>query len=786
MANMNSNPSPFAAAYQQLIANGYSVLPIAPDSKAPSEFRAGKWLPMKGWERFRHDPADPMTLSNWAGWPYANIGILTGTKATATHMVAAVDYDTDDPDILADLESALPPSSVRKRGRRGYTAFYLVPIGTKGFRTPAVELLTDTRQTVIPGSIHPDTGRPYFWMGQQTLLNTPVHELPPLSEDHLQRLIEQVEVSTKKPVKVAEISPLIELPENEQKFGRVLNNAAYANLDRWVPDLGLLKCERTQTGAYKAVAHWRPSSTGRLLSERDPNLSIMPGRGAKDFGTGDSYTAIDLVMHALDISLDDAVKFLTSRLGIGTERFEVPKIEFEQPDKASGHAQKFPQGNDLIVVAPETGGSIETMPAVTKGAVPANAEKPELGEIPEALLYPDGLLGELIDYIVDGARRPSRLLALGPALGIIGTILGQAVQGPTGSATHLYIIGLAPSGAGKDHPLQAIYRILSAANLRSLIGPSEFFSMSSVINFVQRKTLSICAMDEVGAWLKRLSNKNASNHEQGISKILRSLWGIKFDNYMTPEWAGRPAVEIVNPALSIYGVSTPQEFFEGLKGADIRNGFLNRFLVFSTNMKSIDREPLHDGEVPQELALKLATLRNQLLQITDADKPLPIGAPRLPKQVVWNGGRPIWEALVKELDKIEEDPEIGPFFARTGEIAIRLATIHAVGCGRMEVEETDMRWGRDLAMWSASNLATAALGHIAENEFQGYFNTLLEAIRQAPNGLPRKEVHRVVKGRLKAKAIDEVIASLKEAELIEETKRWPAGGGRTPVIYRAI
>jgi hypothetical protein len=121
------------------------------------------------------------------------------------------------------------------------------------------------------------------------------------------------------------------------------------------------------------------------------------------------------------------------------------------------------------------------------------------------------------------------------------------------SATHLYAIGLAPSGAGKDHPLQAIGEILVAANLENLLGPSEFISMPAVINFVQRQTLSICAMDEIGAWLKRLSNKNASTYEQSISKILRSLWGTSFKTYVTPEWAGRASVDVVNPgALDLW------------------------------------------------------------------------------------------------------------------------------------------------------------------------------------------------------------------------------------------
>lgn len=776
--------SPFDASYQQLTANGYSVIPIAPDSKAPSEYRSGKWYAMRGWDQYRHDPAKPFVLKMWANWLKANIGIITGTKATSSHMVAAVDYDTDDPEILADLESALPPSPVRKRGRRGYTSFYLVPLRTKGFRTAIVELLTDTRQTVIPGSIHPDTGQPYVWMGEKTLENTHARDLPVLSESDLERFIEQVEALTKKPVASVPQTELIQLPDDEQKFWRVLNNTAYSNLDRWVPDLDLPKCERTSTGSYKAVAHWRPSTTGRSLSERSANLSIMPVQGARDFGTGDRYTAINLVMHALAIDLDDAVRFLTTRLGMSGEmHFSPPKLEFEET--TSGEiAESFSSTTEVVDADPVTGEIIEEVVGTIEKPVAGNGR--EFDELPNELLYPAGMLGEIMDWIVGGARRPSRALALGPAITLIGTLAGQVVKGPTNSATHLYAIGLAPSGAGKDFPLQAIKRILKASTLGGLIGPSEFISMPSVINFLQRQSLSLCAMDEIGAWLRRLNNKNASSYEQSVSKIMRTIWGTSFDTYMTPEWAQRASVEIHNPALSLYGVSTPEEFFEGLEGADIRNGFLNRFLVFSTGRKSVDREPLHNGEVSQELALSIINLRNKLWQIDPNDPPA-VGAPRAPKQMVWNGGRKAWEALNAELEKISADTEREPFYARTGEIAIRLASIHAIGCGRLEVEKEDMEWGAALSMWSATNMARVTEGYMAENESQKMYNRVLRMIEAAPDrSLHRRVLLQKLRGAVKQRDLEELLKGAIDSGVIEEIKKIPLQGGKPSIIYKMM
>jgi hypothetical protein len=62
-------------------------------------------------------------------------------------------------------------------------------------------------------------------------------------------------------------------------------------------------------------------------------------------------------------------------------------------------------------------------------------------------------------------------LALGAALTVVGTAIGRSMAGPTNSGTHLYVIALAPKGAGKDHPLQACGRLLRDAGMSHHIGP---------------------------------------------------------------------------------------------------------------------------------------------------------------------------------------------------------------------------------------------------------------------------------------------------------------------------
>ena len=795
--------SPLSTAIPTLIANGYHPIPIAPDSKAPAEWRGGKWRGMSGWQKYRHEQPKEFLIKVWSNWPDANVGIVTGTAVTlpvlnngivtmVKYIVVAVDFDTDDYDILQELEASLPYSGVRKKGRRGHTSFYLAPVGTPGFRTPIVELLSDTRQTVIPGSIHPDTGKPYIWTTAQTLLNTPAHDLPVLTAEDLERFRDTVESITKKPLKPVE--PVFQQVEpGDDKFWRSMNNTAYMNLDMWVPELGLMKLKREANGSYKAVAHWRESTTGRDLRDRSPNLSIAPNLGARDFGTGDRYTAINLVMQALSIDLDDAVKWLGTRVKMIHEaKFHVPPIRME------GEPEPQSQNPEEVANSSETGPEEHAeAPEAASGAGPesgqerqpddvlepsrkAKQNKNALGEFPDSLLDPPGLVGDLMKWITDGARRPSPMLALGPAVTIVGTLMGRNVSGPTGSATHLYVVGLAPSGAGKDYPLQAIGKLLKASTCGYLNGPSEFMSMSSIINYLQRQALSVCAMDEFGAFLRKLNNKNSSTHEMGISKILRSIWGISFGDYMTPEWAGRASVEIQRPCLSIYGVSTAEEYFESMQNADIRNGFLNRFLVFSTNTKPTPRAPLHDGEVPKELALKIATMYNEATRLSEAQKDLPLDAPRILKKVVWNGGRQVYEALEAQVEEISEDKLVEPYFARTAEIAVRLATIVAWGCGRMEVIREDMEWGRDVALWSANNMAILAKSSISDSPWERDVQKIIETIRTSPDGIRQSSL----KQKHRWPHVDKILKHLEESEEIEALKEIGPKGGRPFTTYR--
>lgn len=178
----------FAKYAVSLLDMGYSPIPLYPESKHPLvsawQLRCKAAYSLGTVARFALDRR-PLGLAVAGGF-----GELV-----------PIDIDTDDADVMAALGKALPRPNVAKKGKRGLVCFYraegelpagrdfMLPKGPNGEPgKPLVSILT-TRKTVLPPSIHPDTGKPYRWLtGSRTLFNVPAGELVPLSAQHIAAL----------------------------------------------------------------------------------------------------------------------------------------------------------------------------------------------------------------------------------------------------------------------------------------------------------------------------------------------------------------------------------------------------------------------------------------------------------------------------------------------------------------------------------------------------------------------------------------------------------------------
>lgn len=784
--------SPFSQSSADLAPLGFRVLPLIPHDvashggrgKAPGELSMGAWRGMSRWQRFRDSAPSKFEVDLWEKYPNANAGIVMGTPVGSDLHVVALDFDATDFDVLQTILRAAPASPMVKRGQKGETRLY---VADKGFKTRSydgpdgriLDVLTgfDTRQTVAPPSIHPATGKPYVW----TAGPVPASQLPVLTEEDMQVLEETLETlgwtpAAARKVKRPGAAPWTPLPDSDDFFSET-KIAALANLDAWVYDLDVYGLQPAR-GGYEAVATWRPSSTGQPIPSRKRNLSIQPN-GIKDFGTNWTGSAIDLVMEAQGLDQAGATAWLRLRLGLTGDLI----ILDQQPRRVqeSREIEHVSQTCTVSAFRPDTAPALQIPMAEQNQSLTVGVSivrtPPDSTELPDHLTRVPGLVGEITEWICASAKRPQRGLSLGAAMTLVGTAAGRKVAGPTDSGTHLYVLAIAATGAGKDHPIKCIGRILTASTMKAHNGPSQFMSMSALINTLTHQPLTLSAMDEFGSFLKRVNGSKAGNHEQAISGIMRQVWGSSFGEIETPAYAQSQSRTLVSPAFSIFGASTAEEFYAAVEGDDVFNGFLNRFLTISTKLKPPEQTPTASiFEVPESISkgmVAIYSIGGPLMGATMHN-----GQSNAPAMIVpWDDeqAKHVYDTFGRALEAREED---AAFLSRTREMAVRLATIRALGISYMapRITVADMEWGRDLALWSAERMMEDANDYMSVNEHQATAMRILRVIK-ARGRIKKGDLLRAMQNRLKAKDLADHLSSLVESEqILVESIRPEAGG----------
>lgn len=132
----------------------------------------GKIPLVKNWSMFSNQKPSELLIESWCSkYPKANVGLLTGKLSG----IIAVDIDKE------SAMTLVPLSPVAKKGKKGETRFFRYNGETNCKRHDlGIELLSTGNQTVLPPSIHPETGVAYYWTTSDDLLSFDIEDLPVL------------------------------------------------------------------------------------------------------------------------------------------------------------------------------------------------------------------------------------------------------------------------------------------------------------------------------------------------------------------------------------------------------------------------------------------------------------------------------------------------------------------------------------------------------------------------------------------------------------------------------
>ena len=518
----------------QYLAKGYSVVPLAPKQKGPK---------LNGWTKYCEELMRPEYVKDFCG-KNNNIGLALGSASG----ICAVDIDTDDPQILSKIEKILPESPVKKRGAKGYTAFYKFNgLPSKSVRnqegTAGIDFLSTGKQTVLPPSIHP-SGMEYCWLTQQTLLNTAREDLPELSGTVLDQLL-------------ALFKPRFEMPhvEVEKHYADVNVEIAKKALSFIDPD----QSYDTWIQVGLALQDGFGPITGSEL------FVDWSSRGAKFDGIAECMKKFRSFHDPREITIATLFYIAKENGYQGEDDFDLAAIRA----KAEVGAQLL----DSWAKQDET---------VTDNRA----------HLIDIITHPVGLIADIYEWMRKVSYLKQDLFSVAAATSLASVFYAHKFRGRSNSYTNNYIICVGPTGCGKSMICDNAQWLMANAPTKlhnRLMG--EMASAPGLIDELVRKDgIAYSYIDEIGQFFRFSKGENSSQYTQAIGTEMTKIYSKAHTSYTTQAYsaaAKRPVREIDHPCLIIFGQSVPGRLYDSVTKEDFRDGFFNRFTLIEITKDEI-------------------------------------------------------------------------------------------------------------------------------------------------------------------------------------------------------
>ncbi|MFM7851274.1 MAG: PriCT-2 domain-containing protein [Flammeovirgaceae bacterium] len=723
----------FADNAQRYFEAGYNILPLAKGGKQPI---------INGWQEWGKRRQPQFQIDNWINiYADCNIGLPLGEA----NSIIALDFDNNVSDLHEKIISITPPSPVRKVGAKGFTAFYRYN-GERNRRWKAegktvVELLSTGTQTVLPYSIHPDTGKPYIWLTEDTLLDYSVDDLPQLTKDFIDKIDELFGIKRK----------IIEYSTNQaadielDSIKNALQFIPANEYSTWI-EIGMALNHTYGDSAFNVWDSWSASATNYDGSKMDYKWrSFGAYQGAK-------LTAATILHYAINNG------WLPPRL----------------------------LNDDAVIVVGEKS---KKKPLVVSNSI--NVAKKDITQgLPDYLLNAPNLIGELINWIESCAIRQQPALAMAASLGAVGTVMAHRFRTPSDLRSNMMTLGICGSGMGKDHARKCISMLFNEVGMgEKLLG--DFASDTAVISALHsRAGIGFAMTDEVGDALAAMSSKNAGSYEARILRITKELFSSSNTVYLGKEYANHDgkmeAKRINQPCLSVYGTSTEKQFYDALNGDKILDGFLPRWLIFEGNGHSPKSQVVNGAiNAPDSLIEAFRTIYD----INPAgDSPSLVVGRIKPRTVdisqgAWDKFNQL-ENYAEEMRLREYDKKSGldALYARIPEHAYKLALI---AHGEGGINASVAAWACELIMYLSQRMVTIACENIGNNDYERDLMAVLKFISLHESGINKRPIIRKFQ-RIALQDLNKILHHLSESGSIEVEEVTAKVNNKPTLVFHAI
>jgi hypothetical protein len=423
--------------------------------------------------------------------------------------------------------------------------------------------------------------------------------------------------------------------------------------------------------------------------------------------------------------------------------------------------------------------------------------------IPIYLLNPPGAVGQIAQWIVQTAIYPQPLLALANALCLWGAVVGRKVASVTDLRTNIYAMGIAPSGAGKDHSRNAVKRLMADANLvHVFLGGEEIASETALTRSLAVRPSQLMQFDELGHMFARWGSANAASYHIGITSTVMKLYSSSNTVMIGREYKTEDRVDLYEPNLCIYGTSVPTTLFASLRRDQVEDGLLGRFLLFESDDSSpLRRNPTAVPPPPQIVQLMRQWHdRRDLLPAV-----LPAYEPRNLEPQILHRFRPFVVPATEDATylceqfaercsifrkQLQDEQGLDALWVRAPEHAMKLALVVASGCNfepsAMCITAEHATFAIDLATLLVNNTIARVMRSVHDNTYEANLQRVLQYTEQAGQvGSDQTTILRRFQN-IKSAELNDIIQRLVETgQIIREVIPPGPRGGRSRTVYRS-
>lgn len=402
----------------------------------------------------------------------------------------------------------------------------------------------------------------------------------------------------------------------------------------------------------------------------------------------------------------------------------------------------------------------------------------ECGGLPE----PQGVLKNILNNMEACAWVSQPELAFGASLAFMATLISRKVVFG-GMSPNLYVLNLAPSGAGKDNPQKKAKEYIIDINGEPLLGSGDYGSDAGITDSLETRPVRLDIIDECNTLFTPRGEHNAKQGD-----VLAELWSSSNSYYLGRSLSEGRKGSVYRPNVNILASTTNTGFTEGVTLRAVEKGILGRFLIFNgrgntrarrlRSLPHLDTDTLnklrwwYSYQAPENESMQIRGIKQYVVDLKATEE----AHKRL-------------DEIFTEFDerRIDSDPmsPLLPIIARQYQQLIKIAIIHACSRADMEIPTLnidDVNFAYLTSLQTFSNMEDIITNYVFNSRDEKETMKVLSLIRGSEEGISKTDLYKKTRG-LNKRSRDAILQDLVESE--EVYVEQVSIGNKPTTVYRS-